>query len=46
MIPPRPANALPKIHTHIMVLFTSIPEDSARAGLSETARIEVPSLVR
>ena len=37
--------AVPRIQTSLITLSTFMPEDADRAGLSETARIALPSRV-
>ncbi len=46
MMPPMPASAAPAIQTVVMTRLTSMPDDAASAGLSETARVALPRRVR
>ena len=44
--PPRAASAPPSAHTNGMTRSTSMPDEAARSGLSATARMALPILVR
>ncbi len=46
MMPERPARAPPTIQIVVMTRSTSMPDEAASAGLSDTARVALPSRVR